>query len=206
MAAQGKVSGRVVVITLFSGAILMWGVVLLAGYRQKQANRSRPAETPVIDTASGADQIRSWMSALPESWVKVTQVEGQGYVLYVPCYSSNSALTLRARADSLPGVNCDYCDSLGQYLVTGISRSRQDSVWEFRLEPKAGRIRLLPVDDTLLRNFPEAPFKDKILLWTRPRDGGRADSMLFVPKTQETEFEVLRAEDENPEGCGTESE
>ena len=47
-----------------------------------------------------------------------------------------------------------------------------------------------------------APFRDRIMLWTRQRAEGKIDSMVFVPKTQESEFETLRAEDENPEGCG----
>ena len=97
---------------------------------------------------------------------------------------------------------CEFCDSLGSYSVQGIRQTRADSVWELRLDPPAGSLRILPVTESLLRGFPEAPFKGKLMLWTRPREGGRTDSMVFVPKSLEAEFETLRAEDENPEGCG----
>ncbi len=199
---RGGVSGRVVVFVLFGGALLLWGIVFLIGLRQRASDRDGAAAGATADSAATADAVRDWMKTLPEKWIKVSRVEGQGYVLYVPCYSSNSVLTLRTAADSLPGLVCEYCDSLDNYTVASILRTRKDSVWEMRLDPPAGRLRILPVNDSLLRNFPEAPFKDKLLVWTRPSGGGPADSMLFVPKTQETEFEVLRAEDENPEGCG----
>lgn len=201
-AGRGKVSGPLVVIVLFSGALLLWGIVFLVGLRQRASDRAEVAAQGSADSAVTPDEVRTWMKALPEKWVKVSLVEGQGYVLYVPCYSSNSSLDLRTGQDSLPGLACEYCDSLDNYSVKSILHTRNDSVWEMRLDPPAGRLRILPVNDTLLKNFPEAPFKDKILVWTRERGGGKIDSMLFVPKSQETEFETLRAEDENPEGCG----
>ncbi len=199
---HGKASGRWIVIVLFTCALMMWGIVLLVGLR-KRAERTGMRETAEItDTASGADQVKLWMRSLPEKWVKVTLVEGQGYVLYVPCYSGNGLLSTRTIADSLPGLSCEFCDSLDDYTVTSILRNRKDSVWQLRLDPPVGTVRILPVNDSLLKAFPEAPFKDRLLLWTRPLAGGRVDSMIFVPKSQETEFETLRAEDENPEGCG----
>jgi hypothetical protein len=199
---RGKVSGRVVVIVLFATAFLMWGIVFVTGLRQRAADRASRAAAEAADSAVTPEQVRSWMKTLPQTWIKVSFVEGQGYVLYVPCYSSNSGLRLRTAPDSVPGLDCEYCDSLDSYAVKTIVHTRKDSVWEMRLEPAAGRMRILPVDDSLLKSFPEAPFKDKLLIWTRQREGGRIDSMLFVPKSQETEFETLRAEDENPEGCG----
>ncbi|MDB5104961.1 MAG: hypothetical protein JWP91_2650 [Fibrobacteres bacterium] len=198
---HGKASGPVIVFVLFGTALLMWGIVLLVGLRQRESDRQGSGAAG-SDSVTTPEDVRLWLKALPENWIKVSQVEGQGWVLYVPCYSSNGALTIRTRADSLPGLACEYCDSLGAYAVTGIRHTLGDSVWDLRLDPPAGSVRILPVNDTLLRNFPEAPFKDKLLLWTRPLAGGRTDSMVFVPKSQETEFETLRAEDENPEGCG----
>jgi hypothetical protein len=91
---------------------------------------------------------------------------------------------------------------LDNYGVKSILHTRADSSLEFRLDRAAGTVRVLPVTDSLLKNFPEAPFKGQLLIWTRSRGSGKMDSMLFVPKSQETEFETLRAEDENPEGCG----
>ncbi len=204
---KGKTSGRLIVLVLFSTALLMWGIVLLVGLRQRQIERAEGDASKAADSATTADEVRVWLKALPESWIRVSQVEGQGWVLYVPCYSSNGFLKLRTVPDSLPGLACEYCDSLGEYAVKTMVHTRIDSVFELRLDqPAAGRVRILPVNDSLLKNFPEAPFKDRLLLWTREHGAGRTDSMVFVPKSQETEFETLRAEDENPEGCGDEGE
>jgi hypothetical protein len=200
--AQGKVSGRWVVIILFTGALLMWAIVLLTGYRQKWANRAALINNAAVDSASAPEAVRGWLKSLPQDWVKVTQVEGQGWVLLVPCYSSNGSIRIRAGDDSAPGIVCEYCDSLGALDVKSVSRNHGDSVWQLRIEPADGEVRIMPVTESLLKRFPEAPFKDRILVWTRGRAGGRVDSMIFAPKTQENEFETLRAEDENPEGCG----
>jgi hypothetical protein len=199
---KGKVSGRLIVLVLFSTALLMWGIVFMVGLRQRESDRRNAESAEGADSATTREEVRLWLKALPENWIKVSQVEGQGWVLYVPCYSPNGALALRTVPDSVPALACEYCDSLGEYAVKTIRHTRGDSAWELRLDPPAGLIRVLPVTDSLLRQFPEAPFKGKVLLWTRPREGGRVDSMVFVPKSQETEFETLRAEDENPEGCG----
>jgi hypothetical protein len=198
----GKVSGRLIVLVLFSTALIMWGIVFMVGLRQKEAGRNGEVPAEAVDSAATAEEVRGWLKTLPENWTRVSQVEGQGWVLYIPCYASNASLAIRTAADSAPGVVCEFCDSLGSYAVRGIRHTRADSVWDLRLDPPAGVLRILPVTDSLLRAFPEAPFKDKLMLWTRPREGGKTDSMVFVPKSQETEFETLRAEDENPEGCG----
>lgn len=193
------VNGKVVVFLVFGGALLMWATVMLIGMREKGR---RHAHEGVETLFSDPTQVRTWLRTQPDRWTRVTQVEGQGWVIYVPCYSSNSELAIRAPADSLPIIACEYCDSLDTYSVKSLSRARLDSIWEFGLEPAAGSLRMVPVGDSLLKAFPEAPFKDRILVWSRPRGSGKDDSMVFVPKAQESEFETLRAEDENPEGCG----
>jgi hypothetical protein len=142
------------------------------------------------------------MTQLPVDWIKVTKVESQGFVVFIPCYAFNATLTFQDKPDSLPRVICEHCDNSTQFSINSIAQARSDSAWEFRLLPAEGKLRLVPVNDSLLLNFTDAPFRDKILLWTRSQDGGRVDTMIFVPKTQESEFEILRAEDENPEGCG----
>lgn len=199
---QGKVSGRLIVLVLFSSALIMWGIVFMVGLRQKEADRNAAAPAEAADSAVTGEEVRAWLKTLPGTWTRVSQVEGQGWVLYVPCYSSNASLVVRTAGDSAPGLTCEFCDSLGAYAVRGIRRARADSIWELRLDPPVGSLRILPVTDSLLRNSPEAPFKGNLMLWTRPREGGRVDSMVFVPKSRESEFETLRAEDENPEGCG----
>lgn len=215
--AHGKVDGRIVVLVLFAGAFLLWGIVFMTGLGEKRrlgrggVLGGSPAEV-LRDSTAHPDTLRAWMSKLPPDWVKVTKVEGQGFVLLVPCYSSNSTLAFAVPQDSLPQVECEYCDSLGKYSVLAMAKARNDSAWELHLNPPVGNVQILSVSDTLLKRFPEAPFQDRILFWTRPRlgpgpsDSAAVDTMFFVPKNQENEFEVLRAEDENPEGCGTQSE
>jgi hypothetical protein len=193
---RSGVPGKWVVLAVFGGAVLMWLVVFLVGLRERRTRAGEGAE--VVTTTP---QVRVWLRNLPERWSKVTQVEGQGWVLYVPCYSSNSEIAIRTAPEAAPGLICEYCDSLDSFAVKAIARDRKDSAWYLRLQPEAGDVRILPVTDSLLEAFPEAPFQDRILLWIRPRPGGKADSMVFVPKAQEPEFETLRAEDENPEGC-----
>jgi hypothetical protein len=192
------VSGKPIVFAVFGGALLMWATVLLIGMNEKKKRHAHEG----VETISEPTAVRTWMAGLPGRWTRVTQVEGQGWVIYVPCYSSNSELAFRTAPDSLPGIACEYCDSLDVYTVKSASRPKRDSVWEFGLDPAAGSLRLVPVRDSLLKSFPEAPFKDRILIWSRMRGEGKSDSMIFVPKEQESEFETLRAEDENPEGCG----
>ncbi len=199
MDGKRGISGKLVVFLLFGGALLMWATVFLIGLQQKRLHGG--GGTDLADTPN---EVRVWLQALPQRWSRVSLVEGQGWVMYVPCYSSNSELVMRTVSDSAPGLACEYCDSLDAYGVKDIVRSQKDSVWDFRLEPQAGSLQMLPVTDSLLKAFPEAPFRDRIMLWTRPRAGGKTDSMIFVPKSQESEFETLRAEDENPEGCGGE--
>lgn len=217
---RGGVDGRLVVLLLFGGAFLLWGIVFMTGVHKRQGRGGllAPAEAPARDSTAHPDSLRAWLSLLPAEWVRVTHVEGQGFVILVPCFASNSVLTLRLPADSLPQADCDDCDSLGRYSVLGMARDFRDSTWELHLDPPMGGIRVLPVTDSLLQRFPEAPFQDRILLWIRPRPilGGdtsrtaasaaTADTLFFVPRQQENEFEVLRAEDENPEGCIPEAE
>lgn len=210
-AAGRKVSGKLVVFLVFGGALVLWGILLITGYRQKLADRAAVASNLSVtrDSAVTPDSVRAWLGRLPAEWLKVTPVEGQGFVLFVPCYSSNGRLALKTAPDSLPGLACDYCDSLEDFRVSAVTRGA-DSEWALRLEPRAGEVKIVPVGDTLLQRFPEAPFRDRLLLWVReqrPDSTGRTslDTMFFVPKSQENEFEVLRAEDENPEGCGGES-
>lgn len=222
---SGKVDGRLVVLVLFAGAFLLWGIVFLTGLNQRKTRGVFPREdgSAARDSTAHPDSLRAWISRLPPDWVRVTLVEGQGFVILVPCYSSNSTLSLRRPADSLPQVDCEYCDSLGRFGVLGIARDLRDSAWELHLHPPAGQVRVLSVNDSLLKRYPEAPFQDRILLWIRPRpvaamapaagppgDTTRtlatADTLVFVPSHQENEFEILRAEDENPEGCGPQAD
>src|SRR5688500_14276169 len=122
---RGKVDGRIVVLVLFAGAFLLWGIVFLTGLNERKARGGLLREDGGVarDSTAHPDSLRAWISRLPPDWVKVTQVEGQGFVILVPCYSSNSTLSLRRPADSLPQVECEYCDSLGRFGVLGIAKA-----------------------------------------------------------------------------------
>lgn len=220
----GKADGRIVVLVLFAGAFLLWGIVFFTGLNHRKGRGALPGPEggAVRDSTAQPDSLRAWISRLPQDWVRVTHVEGQGFVILVPCYSSNSTLSLRRPADSLPQVECEYCDSLGRFGVIGIAKDFRDSAWELHLHPPAGQVRVLSVNDSFLKGYPEAPFQDRVLLWIRPlpvaalavtgtaadtaRTSATADTLVFVPSEQENEFEVLRAEDENPEGCGPQAD
>jgi len=224
--SEGKVDGRIVVVALFAGAFLLWGIVFLTGlnHRKGRGDLAVGDGKPARDSTAHPDSLRAWISRLPPDWVRVTFVEGQGFVILVPCYSSNSTLSLRRPADSLPQVDCEYCDSLGRFGVLGIGKDARDSAWELHLHPPAGQVRVLAVNDSLLKRYPEAPFQERLLLWIRPRPvaalapadssadsatvrtSATSDTLVFVPSQQENEFEVLRAEDENPEGCGPQAD
>jgi hypothetical protein len=206
-ASSGKVSGPLVVILLFSGSFLLFGIIFYVAYRQKLADRALIGSNPIsefTDSATTMETIRLWMADLPIDWVKVTAVEGQGFVIFKPCYAPNATLTLNSNPDSLPRVICEDCDSLEEYAVSSIARGRADSSWDLRLNPNMGRMQVLPVNARLLEAYPEAPFHDKLLLWTKAETSGKTDTLWFIPKAQVTDFEELRAEDENPEGCGAE--
>ncbi len=210
MAGQDRVSGRLVVFVLFGAALLIFAIVLTVGYRQKLSDQAAlNGGAAAGDSANNPDTVRAWLTRQPKDWIKVTQVEGQGFVIYIPCYSSNSTLTFRTTRDSVPGLACDYCDSLDTFAVVSAGRGAADSTMRLSLSPAAGEVKILPVNDNLAQRFPEAPFRDRLLLWIRsqrPDSTGTvsSDTMFFVPKADENEFEVLRAEDENPEGCGGE--
>jgi hypothetical protein len=214
--SKGQVNGKLVVFLLFGGALLLWAIVFMTGYRQKLANQTaiEAGSRPHRDTVVTPDTVRALLARLPSEWLKVTPVEGQGFVIFVPCYSSNSRLLLKPSGDTAvhalagrPLLSCEYCDSLDDFAVQGIGTAPGDSVIDLVLAPAAGNVSIIPVKDTLLQKFPEAPFRDRLLLWIRAQgvdSTGKPslDTMFFVPKSEESEFEVLRAEDENPEGCG----
>jgi hypothetical protein len=207
-----KVSGRIIVSVVYLGAIFMATALFLVGYKHKVNLRKGREAVEVWDKTVSPDAIRARMSALPQEWMKVTFVDTRGYVLFIPCYSENSALTLVTAPDSLPGINCEECDSLSDRRVTEIWRNSADSALHFTLSPARGELSVLPVRRELLAKFPGAPFQDKILLWITPKAGKAGtpptagipteDTLIFAPKSQEKEFQVLRAADENSEGCG----
>ena len=210
-----KVSGRIVVLLVFLGAIFMAVALFLVAYKHK-VNLQKDRAVEAWDQASSPDAVRTWMAALPGEWMKVTYVESKGYVLLTPCFSENSILTLKVAPDSLPGINCEECDTLSDRTVAEIKRSRADSTLRFMLAPARGELSILPVTPELLAHFPGAPFRDKIMLWISPKTGSAAaldaigvpavDTLIFAPKSEGQEFQLLRAEDENSEGCSPESE
>lgn len=224
---MGKTSGKLVVILLFCGAFLLTGILFSVAYRQKlmsQANIAANNASEYTDSAMTNTEIRTWTAQVPNQWVKVTFVEGQGYVIYTPCYSHNSVLEINPGSDSnatIPNIQCDYCDNTNEYRISSIGKLRRDSSYEFNIVGENGNtplkndstvtstngsieksaFKIMNVTDSLQQQFGDAPFKEKVLLWARANEVGKIDTLLFIPKAQESEFESLKAEDENPEGC-----
>jgi hypothetical protein len=206
-ACQGKVSGPMVVFSLFAGAFLLFGIAFYIAYQQKTSSQAAIAAMnppEFSDSAKTIETMRHWFSDIPPEWVKVTAIEGQGLVVFVPCYSANPEMILKSGPDSLPSLDCENCDSVGEYRIESMARVRADSSLELRLKPKSGQLRIIPLTDSLLQKYPGAPFRDKQIIWIRSNEAGKSDTSIFVPKSLAGEFETLRAEDENPEGCGTE--
>ena len=214
--AMGKTSGKLVVGLLFGGAFLLFGILFTVAYKQKLLNQSALATmnaSEYTDSAMTNSSIQNWMTNLPSEWVKVTFVEGQGYVIFTPCYTRNSTLKIKSDSDKAPMIMCEYCDSSSEYRINSIGKVRRDSAYEFKIVAENGiavsnstfnennLLRIVKVTDSIQLQFPDAPFKEKLLIWTKANAGGKIDSLIFVPKTQESEFETLKAEDENPEGC-----
>lgn len=203
--SRRRFSGKKVVPLLFAGVALLWIVLFFFAdsYKRKrkgiEEEAKARAERMLAEEQGTGDPalMRSLLSPLPREWVKVTAIEGQGYVLYVPCYAEAARLAFRLEADSTPGLNCDFCDISTNAPFLRVKKLSDSGEVSLSLPDSLGRIEVLTVDDSLLARYPNAPFKDYLLEWKTPA----GETQLFAPESQAQEFEVLKAEDENPEGC-----
>jgi hypothetical protein len=94
---------------------------------------------------------------------------------------------------------CAWCDTIAEATIRRVSLKGGQPPRPVRLKLDGGGVVLIePVDAAVSARFAGARLQDYVLTWTLP--GGAA--MYFVPTVAVRTFEVLRAEDESPEGCG----
>ena len=207
--ASGKVSGPELVFTLFGTAFLFFGIIFFFAYRQKISDdqsllQEKTPRIELIDSAITREEIVGWLKKIPTDWTRITYIEGQGYVRFIPCYSSNEVIHFEFQSNSLPKLICEFCDSITNIPLNKLSHLKVDSSLDFNLSASLGNLRLFRVTEELQAHFQGAPLQNQILVWERNLEDGKMDSLVFIEKNQEIEFEVLKAEDENPEGCAPE--
>jgi hypothetical protein len=181
--------GKKIVLPLYGAAVILCGVLLWHGLAWQ---RGHAVPLP--------DEDRAAVAQLPREWTRVTKVEGQGWVVYVPCgVKGTEAGSLVIESDEQsPRLLCAWCDTVEEATVRKVSLADPASPTLLKLGDM-GEARVEPVNDGVAARFEGAPVRDYVLTWKLP--GG--DSMVFVPADAAREFETLRAEDESPEGCGT---
>jgi hypothetical protein len=179
-------SGKKIVPLLYGAAVLLCAGLLWYGLSIRGQNASAPL----------GNEDRAIIADLPGEWTRITAVEGQGWAIYVPCRAEAGSLVVDAD-DENPRLLCAWCDTIQEGMIRRVSLKGQPPR-PVRLKLDGGGTALIePVDAAVLARFPGAPLRDYVLTWTQP-DGS---AMFFVPAVNAGDFEVLRAEDESPEGC-----
>jgi hypothetical protein len=181
-------SGKKIVLALYGGAVLLCAGLLWYGL----SIRGTKANPPL-----GAED-RAILADLPREWTRINYVEGQGWAIYIPCRSEAGSLVVEADEES-PRLLCAWCDTIAEATIRRVSLKGGQPPRPVRLKLDGGGVVLIePVDAAVSARFAGARLQDYVLTWTLP--GGAA--MYFVPTVAVRNFEVLRAEDESPEGCG----
>lgn len=179
-------SGKKIVPLVYGTAVLMCAGLLWYGL----SIRGLRANAPL-----GAED-RAIVAGLPREWTRITNVEGQGWSIYVPCNSEAGSLVIEAEAED-PRLTCAFCDSVEGATVRRVEFAGVPP-HPVRLKLDGGGEAFIePVDAAVSARFAGARLQDYVLTWTLP-DG---TEMFFVPSVAARNFEVLKAEDESPEGC-----
>lgn len=180
------VSGKKIVPLLYGTAVLLCVGLLLYGlYYRTQHVVSPPL--PAEDRAVLAD--------LPREWTRITHIDGQGWVIYVPCHEEAGSLTIESEREN-PRLQCSYCDTVQEATVRRVLLKGKPVKVRMRLGGM-GTAWVEPVDAEVAARFEGAVLPDYVMTWTLP--GGA--EMYFVPTQMTHTFETLRAADESPEGC-----
>lgn len=185
------VSGKKIVPLLYGGAIVL--AAILFWYGKREAGRTPGKDG--VPTVEALDSLRS----LPAEWRRITFVEGQGWVVFVPCGSSPGTLRLDASTQR-PYLACEYCDTLMGANVLGFAGDGLGGTPErgkLRFDVDVGSLEVETVDAKVLARFPETPLHGHLLTWKL----NERDALYFVPADVARDFETLKAEDESPEGC-----
>src|SRR5690606_20005899 len=126
---------------------------------------------------------------------RITNVEGQGWVIFVPCNEEAGSLVIEAEAEN-PRLLCTYCDTITEAVVRRVTPKGKPVKVRLRLGAM-GTTWIEPVDAAVADRFAGAVLPDYVL--TRAlKDGGE---LYFIPTQMTENFETLRAADESPEGC-----
>jgi hypothetical protein len=180
-------SGKKIVPLVYGSAVLLCAGLLWYGL----SIRGLRANAPL-----GAED-RAILAGLPREWTRLTNVEGQGWSIYIPCNSEAGTLVIEAQGED-PRLTCAYCDSvqgatIRRVALTGVPphpvRLKLDG---------GGSVFVEPVEPAVSARFTGARLQDYVMTWTL-EDG---TEMYFIPTVTSRNFEFLRAEDESPEGCG----
>lgn len=184
-----RIPGKKIVFPLYGAAVVLCGLLLWHGLAWQ---RDHAVPLP--------DEDRAAIAQLPREWTRVTKVEGQGWVVYVPCgVKGTEAGSLVIESDEQsPRLLCAWCDTVEEATVRKVSLDEAPSRMRLKLGGM-GEAKVEAVDDHVAARFAGAPVRDYVLTWRLPS----GDSMVFVPSGTAGGFETLKAEDGNPEGCGT---
>jgi|GEM_PF-5103980 len=196
---SGRVSGKLVVPLLFGGAIFVAGMVYLAGNLEKRRwdhiSISSPGDSSRI--LAVPESIRVYLEGFPKRWVQTTLLEDRQAVV-IPCFSETPSLawewedtTSAARLRVL----CPFCENadtlhLGSVQLSPAMASHAGPMTLF-LRDDSLPLVLFPEGDSALGDLPKPHLR-----WKKGKD-----TLWFFPQDSMSRVDVLREEDENPEGC-----
>jgi len=188
-ADKNGISGKKIVPLVYGSAILMCLALLLYGLWYRNTHLVSPP-LPAED--------RALLGELPREWTLLTKVEGQGYVVFVPCHEEAGTLTVQAEAEN-PKLTCTHCDTITQAVVRRVTLKGKPVKVRLKLGVM-GTAWVEPVDGAVAARLGESVSSDYVLTWTL-KDGRE---LVFIPTLMAGDFRTVKAEDENPEGCGWE--
>lgn len=186
---KNGISGKKIVPLVYGSAILMCLGLLLYGLWFRN--------THVVSPPLPAED-RALLGDLPREWTLLTNVEGQGYAILIPCHEEAGTLTIEAEAEN-PRLTCTHCDSITEAIVRRVTLKGKPVKVRLKLGVM-GTAWVEPADAAVIAKFGGKASPDYVLTWTL-KDG---TEMVFVPSLMAWEFKTVKAEDENSEGCGGE--
>jgi hypothetical protein len=181
-----RIPGKKIVPIVYGTAILMCLGLLLYGLWYRNTHVVSPP-LPAEDRARLAD--------LPREWTRLTHVEGQGWVIFVPCNEDAGTLSIEAEAGN-PKLVCTHCDTISEAVVRRVTLKGKPVKVRLKLGVM-GTAWVEPVDDEVAARFVGAVLPDYVLTWTLKS----GEELFFIPSQMTQSFETLRAADESPEGC-----